>query len=266
MSQKLFPDSSAPAYVDQLRLSPFPLLQWSTQSHPRDWSHSSGNKETACWYWLWLTVSPQSCGEVLRSVPYPSERQELFSALASVLQSQMQLGLQGLVIRHRFPWRNAREITTYDPIVYDPNAQCESVYKPGFPVSLNKWRFRPHIIQPVCYGRTNSFSVEIVLHFYRHGFFFFLSQTLDCESTLSRYETLWRIFTLKETTKYQFVEFRKQVIKRLPRKENKRLRKERNNTFNLKKRPINRQFFINEFAPNLVPLLAYVCICHATHF
>ena len=29
---------------------------------------------------------------------------------------------------------------------------------------------------------------------------------------------------------------------------------------------MNRQLFINEFALNIVPLLAFVCICHATHY
>ena len=161
--------------------------------------------ETACWCWLWLTVSSQSCEEVLRSVPYPSERQELFSALASVLQSQMQLELQGLVIHHRFPWRNAREIMTYDPIVYDPNAQCESIYKPGFSVSLDNWRFRlianspPKSFNLFVMAEQTSFLSKL-WYSYINMDFLFLSQTLDCESTLSCYETLWRIFTFKETT------------------------------------------------------------------
>ena len=117
----------------------------------------------------------------------------------------MQLELQGLVIHHRFPWRNAREIMTYDPIVYDPNAQCKSIYKPGFSVSLDNWRFRPIANSP-----PKSFNLFVMAeqtsflsklwYIYINMDFLFLSQTLDCESTLSCYETLWRIFTLKETT------------------------------------------------------------------
>ena len=41
---------------------------------------------------------------------------------------------------------------------------------------------------------------------------------------------------------------------------------ERNNTFNLRKTPNEQTTFINEFALNIVPLLAFVCICHATHY
>ena len=67
---------------------------------------------------------------------------------------------------------------TYDPIVYDPNAQCESIYKPGFSVSLDNWRFRlianspPKSFNLFVMAEQTSFSVEIVIQLYQHGFSF----------------------------------------------------------------------------------------------